>query len=280
MKTNSNRAHARGIDFWPLSRITLYERLPRSHSELQIDQIANSISEFGFINPILINPQGCIIVGAARYLAAKKRNLERVPVIILDHLTDAQERAYRIADNQLALNASWDEQVLRAELQALVDQALSTDLLGFGEEELKRLLSSTELQIGKTDEDAVPEDLTLAVSRTGDLWQLGNHKVLCGDATKSVVIDHLLEGCMTAMTVTDPPYNVRYGSSCQQSSGLEPQRPIANDDLGQRFEPFLFDACGNLLRATAGAVYICMASTELILYSVHLLALVGTSRRF
>src|SRR5258706_7613012 len=133
------------IELWSLDRLSAEERQARFHSQLQIEQIANSITEFGFTNPILVNPEGRIIVGYARYLAAQKTNLAQVPVIVLAHLSKGQQRAYRIADNQLALNASWDEEVLREELKALMEEAISIDLIGFSEEELKRLEACPEL---------------------------------------------------------------------------------------------------------------------------------------
>jgi len=145
------------IELWAVDRLSVAERQARIHSTLQIEQIANSIAEFGFTNPILVNPEGRIVVGYARYLAAQKSGLAEVPVIVLAHLSEAQQRAYRIADNQLALNASWDEEVLKEELKALTEEAMSIDLIGFSEEELKRLEACPELQTALTDEDDVPE---------------------------------------------------------------------------------------------------------------------------
>jgi len=264
--TSPSPVLASRIELWPLDRLKPYERCARQHPESQIIQIANSIGEFGFNNPILINPRGVIIVGFARYLAARSRKLEQVPVIVLDHLTEARQRAYRIADNQLALNATWDEEALRLELQTLVDEALSFDLLGFSEEELKRLSIGPELQIGLTDEDAVPPEPAICVSQPGDLWQLDRHRVLCGDATRRESIEQLLDGAKAAMTFTDPPYNVQYRSG---TARYRVSRPIANDNLGEEFEAFLAKACRNLLSVTSGAVYLCMSSSELhTLYKV------------
>src|SRR3954468_18971921 len=201
-------AVASQIQLWAIDQLIPYERNARSHSDSQIAQIALSIGEFGFTNPILVNAKRHIIAGYARYLAARKRNLEQVPVIKLEHLTETQQRAYRLADNQLALNASWNEDVLRQELQALIDEAFAMDLLGFTEAELERLSASPELQIFKTDEDAAPKVAQVAVSREGDLWTVDGHRVLCGDATESAHMERLLAGAEAAMTVTDPPYNV------------------------------------------------------------------------
>jgi hypothetical protein len=269
ISTDLSPVLASRIELWPLDRLKLYQRRARQHSEDQILQIAHSIGEFGFTNPILVNAQDVIIVGAARYVAAQWRKLAQVPVIVLDHLTEGQQRAYRIADNQLALNASWDEEALRLELQELVDEALSLDLLGFSQEELKRLSTSPELQRGLTHEDAVPPAPAVCISRPGDVWQLDQHRVLCGDATRSESLERLLNGAEAAMTFTDPPYNVDYGDSHAGSKRSRTGRPIANDNLGPEFEAFLAKACRNLLSVTSGAVYMCMSSSELhTLYKV------------
>jgi DNA modification methylase len=180
-------------------------------------------------------------------------------VIVLDHLSETQQRAYRIADNQLALNASWDEEALRQELQGLIEEAFELNLLGFTEDELKRLSGCVELQTGRTDEDAAPELAQVAVSRTGDLWRLDHHRVLCGDATSSESMEHLLAGAMAAMTFTDPPYNIGYRARSRQGVS----RPIRNDDLGAEFEAFLSNVCRSILARTSGAIYICMSSSEL-----------------
>jgi DNA modification methylase len=241
------------VEYWPLDRLVPYERNPRSHSTSQIRQIAASIAAFGFNNPIGVNAQGRIIVGHARYCAAQMRQLERVPVIVLAHLSEDQERAYRIADNQLALNASWDEAALQEELQALIQEVFDLDLIGFSQQELEHLRAAPELQGGRTDEDAVPDRLELPVSASGDLWQMGVHRLLCGDAISMESVARVMAGSAAAMAFTDPPYNVSYAGG----------RPIANDDLGAAFGPFLLNACRNLLAVVRGAVYICMSSAEL-----------------
>jgi DNA modification methylase len=247
------------IQLRPLDQLIPYERNARSHPDSQVAQIAASIGKFGFTNPIAINPGGRIIAGYARYLAARKRELKQVPVIVLDHLSEMQQRAYRIADNQLALNATWDEGALGQELQALIEEAFELNLLGFTEQELKRLSACVELQTGRTDEDAAPELAQAAVSRRGDLWQLDRHRVLCGDATSSESMEHLLAGAQAAMSFMDPPYNVAYRATSRQGVS----RPIRNDDLGAEFETFLYEVCRTVLARTSGAAYICMSSSEL-----------------
>ena len=247
------------IQIWAIDQLTPYERNARSHSDSQIAQLAASIDEFGFTNPILVNAKRRIIAGHARYLAAQQQGLKEVPVIMLAHLTEKQERAYRLADNQLALNASWNEEVLREELQALIEEAFETNLIGFAEEELARLSASPELQVFQTHEDAAPEVAQVAVSRKGEVWILDGHRVLCGDTTESGMMHQLLAGSEAAMTVTDPPYNVGYRATSRKGTS----RPIQNDDLGREFEGFLFEACRNILDWTTGGIYMFMSSSEL-----------------
>src|SRR6202521_5243112 len=166
------------IELWPIDRLIPFAGNPRTHSEAQVMQIAGSIAEFGFNNPILVDTKGGIIAGHGRLLAARKLQLTEVPVIVLDHLTEAQKRAYIVADNQLALNAGWDEDLLRAELAALQDDDFNIGLIGFDDEELARLLAAQEATEGLTDEDDVPELPRTPASVTGDLWILGNHRLL------------------------------------------------------------------------------------------------------
>src|SRR6266446_3111773 len=148
---------AKQIEAWPIDKLIPFARNPRTHSDAQVAQIAASIAEFGFNNPILVDTKAGIIAGHGRLLAARKLQLTEVPVIVLDHLTDAQKRAYIIADNQLALNAGWDEELLTAELAALQQDAFDVSLIGFEDEELARLLAAQDAAEGRTDEDAVPE---------------------------------------------------------------------------------------------------------------------------
>src|SRR5450631_2672403 len=144
------------IELWPIDRLIPFARNPRTHSEAQVTQIAASIAEFGFNNPILVDTKAGIIAGHGRLLAARKLQLTEVPVIVLDHLTDAQKRAYVIADNQLALNAGWDDELLRAELTALQQDDFNIDLIGFEDEDLARLLAAQDAAEGLTDQDDVP----------------------------------------------------------------------------------------------------------------------------
>src|SRR5277367_2182253 len=173
----SLQAVAKHIEMWLLERLIPWARNPRTHSDAQVAQIAASISEFGFNNPILVDTKAGIIAGHGRLLAARKLGLTEVPVIVLDHLSESQKRAYVIADNKLAENAGWDDEMLRVEIAALQHEDFDVSLLGFEDEELARLLAAQDAAAGLTDEDAVPELPQTPISRTGDLWALGEHKL-------------------------------------------------------------------------------------------------------
>ena len=177
------------IERWPIDRLVPFTRNARTHSQAQIAQIAASIAEFGFVNPILVGSDSVIVAGHARALAARQLGLTDVPVIILDHLTPTQRRALVIADNRLALSAGWDEEMLHLELAGLSEQDFDLDLLGFEDDELAALLAAEETIEGLTDEDAAPERPQTPVTIRGDLWVLGNHEVLCGDATSTADVD-------------------------------------------------------------------------------------------
>jgi ParB-like chromosome segregation protein Spo0J len=163
---------AKHIQMWLVEKLIPWARNPRTHSDAQVAQIAASIAEFGFNNPILVDTNAGIIAGHGRLLAARKLGLTEVPVIVLDHLTEAQKRAYVIADNELAENAGWDDDLLRIEIESLQDESFDVSLLGFEDEELARLLAAQDAVEGLTDEDAVPELPEKPASRTGDLWGL------------------------------------------------------------------------------------------------------------
>ena len=238
---------------WPIKRLVPYARNARLHSDNQIDQIAASIREFGFTNPILVDSAAGIIAGHARMAAARKLSLAEVPVIVLDHLTEVQKRAYVLVDNKLAENSTWDEEMLNVELQALVADQFDVSLTGFCDAELDRLMAQVEAE-SLADEDAAPAAQQTAVTQPGELWVLGRHRVVCGDAIEPSTYDRLLGGTGADMVFTDPPYNVDYQSR---------SRRIMNDNLGDGFDEFLSQACRNLLGVCRGAVYICMSSSEL-----------------
>jgi len=197
------------VEQWPVDRLIPFVRNARTHSPEQVAQVAASIAEFGFVNPILVGSDKVIIAGHARLLAARKLDLKEIPVIVLGHLSESQRRALVIADNRLALNAGWDEQLLRIELAALRDEDYDLDLTGFEDEELARLLAAEDAVSGLTDEDAVPELPDEPVTRPGDLWVLDTHRLLCGDATERADVERLMTGNSADLVFTDPPYNVR-----------------------------------------------------------------------
>src|SRR5580704_7127504 len=171
------------IELWLIDKLIPYSKNPRTHSAAQVAQIAASIAEFGFNCPILVDTNAGIIAGHGRLLAARKLQIKEVPVIVLDHLTETQKRAYILADNQLALNAGWNESLLSIELAALQEEEFNLNVIGFEDEELARLLAAQDAAEGLTDEDAVPDLPQTPVSAAGDLWILGNHKLLVGDST-------------------------------------------------------------------------------------------------
>jgi DNA modification methylase len=249
------------IAWRPLRELIPYARNPRTHSDAQVAQIAASVREFGWTNPVLVDGASGIIAGHGRVLAARKLGLDRVPVIELAHMTEAQKRAYVLADNQLALTAGWDEALLRLELADLSELGFDLGLIGFGEGELERLLA-VDSRTGLIEDDEAPALPEQAITQPGDLWLMAEHQLLCGDATVAADVERVLDGGLADMAWTDPPYNVDYGSSAKDKLRRK-NRPILNDNLGSGFEAFLHEACANILRVTKGAVYVCMSSSEL-----------------
>jgi DNA modification methylase len=184
-----------------------YAANSRTHSDAQIAQIAASIKEFGWTNPILVSGDDSIIAGHGRLMAARKLGMEEVPVIVLDHLSKSQQRALVIADNQLALNAGWNMDMLKAEIEDLNLENFNLEILGFDEDFLDGLLE-TAPSGGMTDEDAVPEVPETPKTVLGDVWVLGNHRLMCGDSTSIDAVDKLMNGAKADMVFTDPPYGV------------------------------------------------------------------------
>src|SRR5262245_18520260 len=248
------------LEHWPLERLIPHARNARTHSDVQVAQIAGSIAEFGFVNPVLVGDDGVIVAGHGRVLAARKLGLPEVLVIVLSHLTPTQRRALMISDNAISAKAGWNEEMLAAELAALKEEAFDLDVLGLDDAELDRLLA-TQLEPNEAEDD-VPELPAQPVSRPGDLWTCGDHRLLCGDATVLADVEKVLGGELADMSFCDPPYNVNYANSGDKKWRAK-SRPILNDDLGKDFEALLYDACVNILTVTKGAVYICMSSSEL-----------------
>lgn len=194
------------IEYVAVANLTGYAKNPRTHSKEQIQQLCKSIQEFGWTNPILIDESNTIIAGHGRLEAAKKLGIEQVPTIALAGLSEAQKRALVIADNKLALNAGWDEAVLTKELQALADENYDALLTGFSQDELDELLKEAEvLPVG--DEEAVPKPPEEPITKLGDVWILGNHRLMCGDSTSIDAVDLLMAGERADICFTSPPYN-------------------------------------------------------------------------
>lgn len=202
----------------PIEDLIPYVRNSRTHSDAQVAQIAASIREFGFTNPVLTDGAKGIIAGHGRVLAARKLGLVRVPTIDLAYLSDAQKRAYIIADNQLATKAGWNGDMLRIELQDLQTQGFDLALTGFEDEELGALLADK--TDGLTDPDDVPELPTDPVAKLGDVWVLGRHRITCGDCTDPAVVSRLLGAVRPHLMVTDPPYGVEYNPSWRVDAGV------------------------------------------------------------
>jgi DNA modification methylase len=241
----------------PVASLVPYAENARTHSPSQVAQIAASIAEFGFVNPVLVDAEGVLIAGHGRIMAAKQLGLASLPVLRLGHLSPAQARALRLADNQIALNSGWDEALLAAEIARIRDEAVvDLDVLGFSGMELDRLLAAADAGL-EDDADDAPPPPAIPVTRTGDLWRCGEHRLLCGDATKLADVQRALgAGHLADMAWQDPPYNVAY------EGGTAARMTIANDALGGGFGDFLRPAFANLLSVTKGACYVCMSSSE------------------
>ncbi len=232
---------AKRIERWLVEKLIPWARNPRTHSDAQIAQIAASIAEFGFNNPILVDTKAGIIAGHGRLLAARKLGLSEVPVIVLDHLTEAQKRAYIIADNQLALNAGWDDELLRAELAALQQEEFNVGLLGFEDDELARLLAAQDGTQGLTDEDAAPELPKIPISIRGDCWILGNHRLVVGDATDGADVATLMADETADLVFLDPPYNVDYEGYTEDHLKIQGDR--MTDEQFKQFLEASFRSC-------------------------------------
>jgi DNA modification methylase len=221
------------IELWPLDRLRPYAGNAKTHGANQVGKIAGSMAEFGWTVPVLVSGDGEVIAGHGRILAAAQLGLNEAPVIVLDHLSEAQRRAYRIADNKLA-ESPWDEALLSEELQALSTEEFDLSLIGFDEAELDRLLAGTLDDTNAHDgEDEIPEPPEEPVSRPGDLWILGDHRLLCGDATVATDVERVLGSVKPLLMVTDPPYGVDYDPAWRNKAGAAATRrtgKVLNDD--------------------------------------------------
>ena len=231
----------------------------RTHSDEQVSQIASSIKEFGFTNPVLIDSENVIIAGHGRLLAARKIGIDEVPCIRLGYLTDTQRRAYIIADNKLALNAGWDEEALAAEIARLSEEDFDLDMLGFDSDEIEAFLSAEDGTDGLTDEDEVPEVPEQAVTVAGDIWTLGNHRLMCGDSTSPDDLKKLCAGELVDLWLTDPPYNVAYEGKTAEA--LTIKNDSMDDDSFRRFLVESYAAADSVMKEGA-SFYIWHADSE------------------
>jgi DNA modification methylase len=230
------------IEQIPLKELTPYTRNSRTHSEEQITQVVASIVEYGWTNPVLIDDSGMIIAGHGRTMAAARLKMTEVPCIRLSNLSENQKRAYIIADNQIALNAGWDEALLHEELEALKIEEYDLQLLGFSDAELDDLLTDTEEEVVELP---IPEPPVNPTTKLGEIYQLGNHRLMCGDSTSIEAVDRLMDGQKADMVFTDPPYGIDFA----------PQRGTHGKILNDALDGAEFD---NFLDAVFGAAFASM----------------------
>tara|TARA_R110001592_G_scaffold140727_1_gene361814 strand:- start:3505 stop:4758 length:1254 start_codon:yes stop_codon:yes gene_type:complete len=215
-----------------------YDSNPREHTPEQVEQVANSIREFGWTMPILIDETNEIIAGHGRLMAGKKLGIKEVPCIVAQGWSDEQKKAYCIADNKLTENSTWSKDFLKLNLTSLYDDEFDLALTGFSDEELSKILPDFNIDEGLTDEDDVPTPPEEPVTKLGDIWLCGEHRVMCGDSTKSDDVSLLMNGVKADMVFTDPPWNVNYGA--EDANGKYKERTILNDFMGtEDFKNFM-----------------------------------------
>ena len=241
----------------PIGKLVPYVNNARTHSKEQITKLRSSLREFGFVNPVIIDREFNVIAGHGRILAAKEENIEQVPCVFVDHLTEAQKKAYILADNRFALDAGWDEEMLRVEMEALQDMDFDISLTGFDEAEIADLFAADD---NEAQEDDFDEDAALQAEpfvKAGDLWLLGKHRLLCADSTKPEDVKLLMDGKKANVCITDPPYACNYTGG----TGMK----IMNDNLkGEEFYQFLLSAFKNAYEnlADGAAIYIFHSDAE------------------
>ena len=239
------------VEYITTDKLIPYARNTRTHNKEQVLKIASSIKEFGFTNPILIDKDNGIIAGHGRVMAAAKLNMKELPCIRLGHLTEAQKKAYIIADNRLALDAGWDEELLKLEIEELQGFDFDIDILGFDTKELENILKEpVEVKEDDFDVEKALEDIKEPITKRGDIWQLGRHRLLCGDSTAVTDIEKLMNGNKANMVFTDPPYGYEYQSNMRTKT--EKFDVLKNDDKILDFMPIIKDYI-------EGFVFICTA---------------------
>jgi len=250
------------LETWPISRLIPYSRNPRKNDHAIAD-MAEAIRTYGFRIPILAKSTGEICDGHLRYKASLQLGLAEIPVLLADDLSDIQIKAFRISVNRSATWAEWDDDLLRLELEDLMQADFDLALTGFDDDEIAELLAGEETTTeGQTDEDATPEVPETPVSKPGDVWIMGQHRLLCGDSTDAASYDTLLGNERVAMIFQDPPYNVDYANTPKDKL-RGTHRPILNDNLGDGFQDFLLAAFKPALARCDGAIYVAMSSSEL-----------------
>lgn len=231
VKTADEELQRLQIEYWPIDRLVPYARNARTHSEAQIAEIAGSIRSFGFSNPIQVSVAGDVVAGHGRLAAARKLGLAEVPVVVLP-LSELNRRQLVLADNRIAMNAGWDNQMLNLELADLSGMGADLSILGFSTAELARALSSVDG--GQTDEDQIPELAEIAISQPGDIWQVGPHRIACGDSRDERLVKALFAGTVPQLMVTDPPYGVEYDPEWRHRRGVNNsarKNKIKNDEI-------------------------------------------------
>ena len=254
------------VEMWQVADLVPYAKNARQHPPEQIDQIAASMERFGFTIPMLVAEDGTIIAGHGRLMAAAQLGLAEVPVMVARGWSEEDRRLYTLADNRLAEIAEWDPEMLRIEIGELREDFGIEDmsLIGFSAEDLAEILPDALIDTtgGLTDPDDVPEVPEAPVTRPGDVWLLGKHRLLCGDSTVATDVQKVLGDVKADLCFCDPPYNVDYAGGVGAEKAGKGRR-IKNDALGEGFGQFLYDACVLINAHTDGAVYICMSSSEL-----------------
>lgn len=255
-----------GVEYVDINLIKPFEKNPRTHTKEQVQQIVTSMMKFGWVNPILVDENYEIIAGHGRLLAGQELGYEKVPVLQLKHLTKDERLALLIADNKIADNAGWDEELLQQAMEELNKGNFDLETLGFSNKELEKIRATFESEKQSAEiEDVVPDvEPQQVVSKIGDLWQLGEHKLLCGDSCLPENYAKLMVDEKATMVFTDPPYNVAYDEGFRNNSEkANNPRLIKNDNLGDEFQGFLTKALTNIVKYTTGSLYICMGGSEL-----------------
>ena len=255
-----------GVEYVDINLIKPFSKNPRTHSKEQIQQIVTSMMKFGWVNPILVDENYEIIAGHGRLLAGKELGCDKVPVAQLKHLSKDEKLALLIADNKIADNAGWDEELLQQAMEELHNGSFDLEALGFSNKELEKIKASFESEKQSAEvEDIVPDvEQEQIVSKIGDLWQLGEHRLLCGDSCLPENYEKLMGDEKADMVFTDPPYNVAYDEGFRNNSEkANSPRLIKNDNLGDEFQGFLTKALTNIVKYTTGSLYICMGGSEL-----------------